>query len=444
MTRAVLMLLLATAPTAAQQVPQNLSLEQAQEIARLHNPDYLKVQNDGDVADAAVRQGYGRFMPSLSTSLSFNGSNSSTLTGEDEFGRPVSELRRVESERSSTTQQVSLGLTLFDGGATLRQLGAAKAGQRETDARIALAANRLRAQVARDYYGALRAEQLIALEERLLAARRDDLERTEKLLAVAASKYIDVLSARVDVANAEQSLDLARGNAQKSRLMLAQTIGVGGAAPFTLASSAPEIFDPRSLDVDAMVRQALAESPVVVQARAALDASEKRTSVARGARWPTIRGNAGFNRGTSLSGYNAFSELNPQNRSFGFGLSFSLPLFDGFSTSAQIAQASAAESDAREDVRAQRMLVEREVRSAFIDLNNFFRAAQLAEQRAELSRERLTAAQEEFRLGALQFFQLQQYVDQAARAERDLLDARFNFINGLIALEEKIGAPVER
>lgn len=444
MIRAALVVLLAAQPLAAQQIPQNLSLEQAQEIARLNNPDYLKVQNDIGVAAAVVRQGYGRFMPSLNTSLGFNGSNSSTLTGEDEFGRPVSEQRRVESERSGASQGISLGMTLFDGGANIRQMGAARAAQRETDARVSSTENRLRAQVSRDYYTALRAEQLIALEERLLASRKDDLDRTEKLLAVAASKYVDVLSARVDVANAEQSLDQARGNAQKTRLVLAQTIGIGGAAAFTLSSSAPEIFDPKTLNVDAMVTQATTSSPAVVQARAALAASEKRTAAARGARLPTIRGSAGFSRGTQLSGYSAFGELNPQNRSFNFGIDVSLPLFSGFNTSAQIANADAAEMDAREDLRGQRLLVEREVRSAFIDLNNFHRGAELATLRAELSRERLTAAQEEFRLGAIQFFQLQQYVDQAARAERELLDARFNFINGLIALEEKIGAPVER
>lgn len=444
MIRSALVLLCAAAPLAAQQIPQNLSLEQAQELARLHNPDFLKVQNDVGVAAAAVRQGYGRFLPSLNTSLGFNGSNSSTLTGEDEFGRPVSEQRRVESERSGASQGVSLSMTLFDGGANVRQLGAARAGQVETDARVRAVANRLRAQVARDYYAALRAEQLIALEEKLLAARRDDLERTEKLLAVAASKYVDVLSARVDVATAEQNLDQARGNAQKTRLTLAQTLGVGGAASFVLGSAAPEVFDPKALDIEVMVRRAVTASPAVLQATAAQRASEQRNSAARGSRWPTVRGTAGFNRGTQLSGYDAFGELNPQNRSFSFGIDVSLPLFNGFSTSAQIAQTDAAELDAREDVRAQKLLVERDVRSAFIDLNNFHRAAQLAGLRAELSRERMTAAQEEFRLGAIQFFQLQQYVDQAARAERDLLDARFNFINGLIALEEKIGATVER
>jgi outer membrane protein TolC len=75
---------------------------------------------------------------------------------------------------------------------------------------------------------------------------------------------------------------------------------------------------------------------------------------------------------------------------------------------------------------------------------NAYRTAQLADERAKLERERLAAGQEEYRLGGISYFQLQQYADGAANAERQLLNARFDFVRATIALEEKIGAPLER
>lgn len=428
----------------AQQMPQQLSLEEAQRLARLFNPSFRRMQNDLGVAEAGVRQSYGRFLPTLSSSLGFSGSHSSTLTTTDPFNRPISEARRVETEGSSASQGISLGMTLFDGGALFRNAAAARASQRATEARIDQDANLLRARVARDYFAALRADQVIQLEEQLLAARRDDLARTEKLLSVAASKYVDVLSARVDLASQEQTVDDARGNAEKLRLTLKQTLGLEGAANFSLTTEPPPIFDPKPLNVDALVRLALVSSPAIRQANAAVTEADKFASASRGSRWPRVTGGASYGRSTSARGFGAIGELDPPNRSLGFSIGVQLPLFSQFSTSYNIAAADAREVDTRESLRETRLAIERDVRAAFIDLGNAYRTVRLAEQRAELARELLAAAQEEYRLGTVTFFQIQQYADRAAQAQRQMLDARFNFVNNLIALEEKVGAPLER
>ena len=427
-----------------QQIPQQLSLEEAQRLASLHNPAFRRAQNDIYVADANVKQSYGRFMPRLSTSLGFSGNASSTLTATDDFGRPIADTRRIETESSSASQGVGLNLNLFDGGANLKNLSAAKAQHIATEASIDQEANRLRAQVSKEYFAALRAEQAIKLEETLLASRKDALERTQKLLSVASSKYVDVLSARVDVASAEQAVDNARGSAEKSKLQLKQTMGLEGPATFALTSEPPAIFDPARLDVEALVRLASVGAPSVRLAEARLRAADKQSSAARAGRLPQINTRLNYGRSTQARGYDAFGEFNPPNRSLNFGLDISLPLFSQFQTSYQIANADAAEIDARETLRQEKLAVESEVRAAVIDLNNAYRTARLAEQKAELSGERLAAAQEEYRIGSVSFFQLQQYADQAAQADRQMLDARFQFANAVVALEERIGKPLER
>ena len=432
------------ASAASAQIPQQLTLQEAQRLAGLFNPAYRRTQNDIVVADANVKQSYGRFMPRLSSDLGFNASQASTVTATDDFGQPISGTRRLETESSSANQGVRLSMTLFDGGANLRGVSAAKAQHDAAGARVEQQANQLRAQVAREYFNAMRAEQRIKLEETLLESRKDALVRTEKLLSVASTKYVDVLSARVDVATAEQALDDARGQAEKAKLQLKQTMGLEGAATFTLATQPPEIFDPARLDVNALVSAAVVAAPSVRMAEASLRAADKQAAAARSSRWPQLSGSVGYGRSTSARGYDALGEFNPPNRSLSFGVGVSLPLFSQFTTSYQIASANAQEIDAQESLREQKIVVEAEVRSAVIDLTNAYRTVRLAEQRAELSRERLTAAQEEYRLGAIQFFQLTQYADQAAQAERQVLDARFQFANGLIALEERIARPLER
>jgi outer membrane protein TolC len=443
---AAVVLALTAEALVAQQIPQQLSLEEAQRLARLHNPEYRQAENDAGPAAAAVRARYGSFLPRLSTSMGFGGSHSWTQRTLDDFGRPISDPRTIETESSNASQGASLGLTLFDGGANLRQLSVARAEQRATDARIAERANQLRAQVARDYFSALRMEQAIVLEERLLAARKDELERKEKQLAVVASKYIDVLSARVQVASAEQAVDQARGAAEKARIALRQSLGVEGATSFSLATEPPTVFDPATLRAEALVQRALTSSPTVLAAQANVSAADQRTSVARVARLPTIQGSMSFGRGTSAQGYDAIGEFDLPNRSLSFNLSASLPLFSQFTTSAQIAVASAGELDARENLRRIRLTVEGNVRGALIDLGSAYRTVEIAQLKADLSREQLSVAEEEYRRGVtgMDFFRLQQIVDAEATAQRQLLEARFNFVNALFNLEERLGGPLER
>ena len=428
----------------AQEVPAQLTLSDALRLAREHNPALRKAANDGDVAAVQVKQAWSAFLPEIGTSLGFGLASSHSVTGQDDFGRPVElpEARSFESSRAS--QSINASLTLFDGGASLRNLGA-----RKDDARAvahAYAAQRVatEAQVARAYYQTLRAERSIALEEQLLASAQDRLARTEQLLRLAAADQVDVLGARADAASQEQKLDRARGEALKSKLALLESIGIEATSDFQLAAELPAVFDPATLAVDSLVALAVAHNPAVAQRAAQEHAADRRAAAARGARLPRISLSAGYGRSMNLSSYQAFGELNPQNTMLDFGLNVSLPLFTRFGTSAQIAQADAQVEDAREDARAARLQVAADVRAAHIDLASAHRSLELAELSARFSEERLELAQEKYRLGAIGFTELQNVIDRTAQARRDALDARFGFLAARIALEERLGTPIAR
>lgn len=428
----------------AQQAPAVLTLDEALRIARSGNPEFLRTANDLEVAGSSVRSAWGAFLPNLNTSLNFSGSRSTTLTGEDFFGEPIESPEPVTSRRSSASQGISTQMTLFDGGTTLRNLQARRATYDGVDAQIEAAGIQLDARVSREYFQAVRAVRNITLEEYLLASARDRLERTEQLLRLAARNREDVLGARADVAQAEQNVERARGDADKTRLTLAATLGMQPTTSISVDTVLPPVFNPADLDVEALVAGALASSPVVRQRDASLRAAKYGASAARARRLPSISANAGYSRGMSASGYGAFGEFNPgENYGFSFGVGVSLPLFSRFQTSDAIAQASAGAVDAEHDLHAARLTVERDVRAAIIDLDNAFRSLQLAEEQVDLNRERQELTQERYRLGGSDFTTLQNVIDRTAQAERQALEALFGFINARISLEEKLGHRLE-
>jgi outer membrane protein TolC len=220
-------------------------------------------------------------------------------------------------------------------------------------------------------------------------------------------------------------------------------MGVDAAAPFELDTAVPDVFDPATLDAEALIARARAVHPRVLEAEAAVATARARSSAARGTRWPTLGAGFSFNRNTSRSGFEAFGEVNPLNRGWGGSLNLSFPLFTGFTTSYQIDVAETAERDATHDQRNAQLLVEQEIRSALVDLRNAFDALQLATQIAQLTEERLEMAEEQYRNAALDFLQLQQLIDDNLNAQRQAVDAQFTFITARATLEEKLGGPIQ-
>ncbi len=420
---------------------EELTFEAAVALALEHNPGYQRQQNQMTATQLSERQSFGQLLPSLSGGLSFSGNTSRVKTTEDEWGRPIAEADFIQSTRSSTSQGLSGSMVLFDLG-RIRRLGEARARTASQAAAVDLQAALLRHQVGADYYEAVLRSELVAVEDRGLRTARDNLAAIRELLRIAARQPTDVLGAELQVAQAEQSLQRARGAARKASLQLKSRIGVPLDREFALTSSFPEPFDPALLDRDAVLGRALVASPRVAQQYAATEAAERSLGVARAAWYPSLSSSYSWGRSASLPEYGAFRQWAPENQSWGFSLSVSMPIFNRFQTTAGVGQAEVEAANAAQSLREVRLDLEREVRAALIDLENAYTGVQLAERSAEIAREQLRQGQEQYRLNTLDYTALQRMEDQVAAAERDVIQAYHSFVLALLSLEEKVGEPV--
>jgi outer membrane protein TolC len=205
------------------------------------------------------------------------------------------------------------------------------------------------------------------------------------------------------------------------------------------------VFDPAGIEADALVLRAVTVSPTVLQSIAAARAADQQVGVARGSRWPRITAGFGWNRSAAATGFGAIGDFNPNDRrGWSFNVSASLPLFTGFQNSGSIASAQAQSEDADLNLRAARLQAEQTVRSGLVDLGQTYQAYLDAERLAELTTLQVELAEEQFRLGALDFLRFQQIVDDDAQAQRQVVQSRFAFVNARIAIERALGAPINR
>lgn len=429
-------------PAVAQQDTLHLTLDRALRLGQTYNPAYHRTENTAHAAGAAVRAGWGALLPKLNLSASVGGGSFTNVTGQDFYGRPVQLPSATTFRSSSTSQSLGLQFTLFDGFRTLNDAHAASARRDADVAAVDAQGAQLETDIKTGFYTALMNQRLIAVEERLLQSAQDQLAATQRRFENAGADQVDVLGAQVAVAEQEQAVARQRGEAQKSLLTLQQTIGMGDSVSIAVDGDFPEVFDPSSIDTIQLVRRAIHDNPTLAQSAAAAAAAHASASAAHGARWPTISGSVTYSRSMGLNSFRALTEFNPQNHGISFGVALSYPLFSGFATSSQIAQANAASANADETLRQQRLVVQTGVRSALIDLENAYQQSRLADRTAGLARKRLELSRLRYQNGSITFTELQQIVNQAAGAERNVVSARATFATSLATLEQRVGGKV--
>src|SRR5690606_22418247 len=183
--------LAATTPAAAQQAPVTLSLEEAIDLARRNNPDFLIQKNDESEADWAVREAYGGLLPYAS----IGGGIGYDAAGEQRLG--VFASSDLGIGRTPAYLSSSYGLTVGYrlNGDVLFRPRQERANRNATRARIEAAEFNLKAEITRRYLAAVRARDGVELARRELERATENLRLAEARVAVGAAISLDAKQA---------------------------------------------------------------------------------------------------------------------------------------------------------------------------------------------------------------------------------------------------------
>jgi outer membrane protein TolC len=136
-----------------------------------------------------------------------------------------------------------------------------------------------------------------------------------------------------------------------------------------------------------------------------------------------------------------FSFDEPLDHRFFIGLQ--VPMFQNyFQNRRTIAQRSVALANETEAEREARLQVEETVRGALLELRNQWETLRVSERAAQIAEQALELAREEYRLGTRTFEALRQSIDEEAVTRRQVIQARYVFVDALLDLEEAVGTRV--
>lgn len=425
--------------------PLVLTLEEAQRIAALHNPAYQRALNSLALNPTETRNTWlNTVLPRTNLTLFNTGYNGNLQRiGTDDFGNPRQNPEAEWAYFSNTSQSLNLSWTLQG-----NNLVNAIETQRETNSGRALAEDAALADarnaVRRQYYEVQEQREILEMERALDDDRRLDLELVERLFSLADRTRVDVLNAELAIEQQGLAILQQAATYEQARLALRTVLGDPELPDFRLAEEPVPVFDPSTLDADALVRQAQGVNPTVRQVESSERVAALGLKEQKNRWWPnldlryTVARRAQTRQGEALFDLSWNEDLD----NF-FSISLSLPFFNNyFESSANVQRAAVELDNARESAREARLQVEEQVRAAVSTLKNGWESLRLAERSLEIAGEALELAREEYRLGARTFEQLREGVRQEADARRQVIEARYRFMDALIGLEEAVGAPV--
>ena len=215
---ALVLLALGMTALVGQQMPTQLSLDEAIRLAKENNPVFLSTRNDIGTADWQVREAYGAFLPDVTA----NAAASYTEAGVQRIG--TLDFGAQSTDWYSSRYNLSMSWTL--NGNTLFGVQNARAGRRATQARVEAAEFDLESMVALQYMAALRMRDGVDVAQRQLDRARQNLRIVQARVSSGAAAGTDGKQAEVDLGRAEVGLIQADRQLREATSLLAEQIGI--------------------------------------------------------------------------------------------------------------------------------------------------------------------------------------------------------------------------
>jgi outer membrane protein len=287
--------------------------------------------------------------------------------------------------------------------------------------------------VDHSYFGALQAQAIESVARQTVDTRQLLLERVSLLAENKLKSELDVSFARVALEQARLLLLRAQNDVASSLATLSTVLGYREQRTFTLADETV-VGVPAGAEVQPLIDQALQDRPELAGLRDQRDAAQRLALSLRDARLPTVW--AQLAAGNSPS----HDARLPANYSAG-GIEVSVPVFAGGLYAARQHEAELRARAAAESLRTVEDNISRDVRVAWLNLNNARERLRTNRQLASYAATAYQLADARYRVGTSSIVELSQAQLDLTAAQIEETTARYEVLLRESDLNYQIGAP---
>jgi len=360
-------------PKAPHAIPEVLTLEKALELALSNHPSLRVASGTQAINEALVGQAQSGFYPQVQAQ---SGYQRGTANATRNFtGSPLP--RNATGNTFGYYQNsVTLNQLLYDFGTTKSQVDTAQYNLQAANSDAETTVQTVVVNVQQAYFSLQQAQRLVKVNEEALTQFKQHLDLAKGRFKAGVAAKIDVTTAEVDLSNAQLNLITAKNNALIARVTLNNAMGIQTASPYRVLD--PSLGEAYQVTLDEAVARAMQFRPEMISQQAQERAAEAAIKSAQGNFFPTV---------TSSANYSYAATDFPLVYNWNVAGTVNIPIFSGFLTKQQVAQARAnlLKTKANGDVLRQNILLD--VSQALLNL-------EAAKERLEVTKVTVTQARE--------------------------------------------------
>lgn len=402
---------------------ETMTLDEAIERAIQRSPAMAQARQQVANAGWSQRTALGAFLPSISSNTGMS------IRSANQLDPNTGEL--VSGSADSYSAGISANLDIFNGLSRWRERQSAGAEMDAAEASLVDQEYNVILQAQTAFFQALRQDELVAVSQaRVVQAEQSlGLARTRANLRVATVS--DTLRARLELVNARQQLLQAEADMRTARVNLGRQVGVDG----PVLPQPPESLDPAPLALsdEEILTEAVQRAPSVLAAEAQQVSARASSQASKSSYFPSLSMSTGYNWNNQEASFTG------GRTSWRWGLSASLPIFNGFNREAQVARASQTLRVAEVQARDARLAARAEATAALETHRTAELAIDIAQEAVTVAQEDLRVVRERYEQGVARIFDVVESQIALDQARVDLVGARYDYVIARAQLEAIVG-----
>ena len=408
---------------------QALSLDAAIDLALKNQPTITAGRYAVRASEARIGEALSPYYPQLTGSASY--SRVSSASSSSSASRSSSAAAAASAAPGSIdvyTASAGVNQLIYDFGKTSTQVGINKLNSESARFDLTNTQETVVLNVKQAYYNVLQALRNRVVVRQSLNQFQQHLEQAKGFYEVGTKAKFDVTKAEVDLSNAQVNLINAENQVRQTYVTLKNAIGMPNAPDYRLENDL--LYAKFELTFDEAIDKAYAQRPDLQSIARKKAASRRSVDLARKGYYPTLSGNANYQyTGTDF----------PLQDGWNYGLSLSVPIFSGYLTRYQVAEAQANYGVVEANEQSLRLDIFSQVQQAFLSLRAAEERIRATELGVRQAKENVELATGRYDAGVGGPLEVTDAIVAQGNAEAAYTSALTDYKNAQASIEKAVG-----
>lgn len=448
---------------------QPWTLPQCIAYAQQHNLSVQQQALNVELSQVNLNQARGNVLPNL------NGYASHTY----QYGRTIDRFTNTFANSMVLSENfyVTSNVTVFSGLQNYNSIQQNRFNLMASRYQLEQTQNDISMNVASAYLQVLYAQEQLEVSQKQADLTQSQVDRMQKLVDAGASARGTLLDLQAQLATEQVSLVSAQNNVALAYLGLIQLINLDSAEGFSIVKPDLSVQNESILgsSPDLIFQAALKSQASVKKAEADYQSANKGVSIAYGSLSPTLTlqgsigtGYSGASKditGASYAGYDTtgvttggdyvltpnftytsvttpFKDQFNNNVNKSFGVQMNIPIFNRFQVNSSIERAKIQRQSAQLNIDLTHQQLRKNIDQAWADAKAALLKYQAAQKAVDAAQESFRYTEEKFNAGAVNSIDYSNAKNKLAKAQSDLIQAKYDYVFRLKVLDYYQGKPL--